>query len=532
MVAGSRAGLVGRLLGRWIVAALVLGLVGAPAASAKRRAAPAPARADLTVRSAAATLDTSGVRVALVAANAGRRRAPASTGMVRWTPAGGLVVTVLRRFRVPALARGARRGLVVVLPVPAGASGAFAVSVCLDVRAEVRERRRGNNCRAAGRVTVPSSAALGEVRTSLGTTITPPAVAAPLPGGPPAGEPPADGVPETAIARGPVGTTNARTATFLFSALPAGATFACRLDGADWAPCTVPAVYPGLADGVHTFEVRATGAGGTDATPASRSWTVDGTPPDTTITAGPPVRDGATSASLEFAASEPDATFSCRIDGGSWTFCTSPRDLTGLTEGAHTIQVRATDTAGNTDPTPASRTWTVDVTGPQTTIGSGPSNVVTGPAAAFTFTSEAGASFACRLDAGPWEACASPAAYTDLTDGPHTFEVRATDSVGNVDPTPASRAWTVDALAPETTIDAGPTGTVATADADLAFSSPDADATFECRLDGGAWAACSAPVSLTGLADGPHTFEVRAVDAVGNADPTPAAQDWTVAVGP
>ena len=92
--------------------------------------------------------------------------------------------------------------------------------------------------------------------------------------------------------------------------------------------------------------------------------------------------------------------------------------------------------------------------------------------------------------------------------------------------------WAVDALAPETTIDAGPTGTVATADADLAFSSPDADATFECRLDGGAWAACSAPVSLTGLADGPHTFEVRAVDAVGNADPTPAAQDWTVAVGP
>ena len=530
MVAWSRGGCIGRLLGRWIVAVLVLVLVGAPAAWAKRRAA--PARADLTVRSAAATLEPGGVRVTLVAANAGRRRAPASTGMVRWTPAGGLVVTVLRRFRVPALAGGARRGLVVVLPVPAGASGAFAVSVCLDVRAAVRERRRGNNCRAAGRVTVPASAALGEVRTSPGTTITPPGVAAPVPGGPPAGEPPADGAPETAIGRGPVGTTNARTATFLFTALPGGATFACRLDGADWAPCTVPAVYPGLADGLHTFEVRATGAGGTDATPASRSWTVDGTPPETTITAGPPPRDGATSASLEFSSSEPDATFSCRIDGGSWTFCTSPRDVTGLAEGSHTVQVRATDAAGNTDPTPAAHTWTVDVTGPQTTIGSGPSNVVTGPATAFTFTSEAGATFACRLDAGPWEACASPSVLTDLADGPHTFEVRASDGVGNVDATPASRTWTVDALAPETTIDTGPTGKVATADAELAFSSPDPDTTFECRLDGADWAPCAAPVSLTGLADGPHTFEVRAVDAVGNADATPAVQDWTVAAGP
>jgi hypothetical protein len=52
--------------------------------------------------------------------------------------------------------------------------------------------------------------------------------------------------------------------------------------------------------------------------------------------------------------------------------------------------------------------------------------------------------------------------------------------------------------------------------------------TFECRLDGGAWAACASPETVTGLVPGAHVFEVRAVDPAGNADAAPAAYAWTV----
>jgi len=52
----------------------------------------------------------------------------------------------------------------------------------------------------------------------------------------------------------------------------------------------------------------------------------------------------------------------------------------------------------------------------------------------FSFSSEAGASFECRLDSSQeadFQPCGSPKSYGSLTDGSHTFEVRATDSAGN-----------------------------------------------------------------------------------------------------
>jgi endonuclease/exonuclease/phosphatase family metal-dependent hydrolase len=78
---------------------------------------------------------------------------------------------------------------------------------------------------------------------------------------------------------------------------------------------------------------------------------------------------------------------------------------------------------------------------PETTITSGPmGNVTPGIALAYAFTSDTGTSFECRVDIAVFSPCTSPHNITALP-GAHTFEVRAVDADGDVDPTPASRSY-------------------------------------------------------------------------------------------
>ena len=70
-----------------------------------------------------------------------------------------------------------------------------------------------------------------------------------------------------------------------------------------------------------------------------------------------------------------------------------------------------------------------------------------------------------------------------------------------------------------TRITSGPEGTVDTGSVTFTFTSPEGGG-FQCRLDGGEWEACESPRAYEGLADGPHLFEVRALNKPGNPDPT------------
>ena len=83
---------------------------------------------------------------------------------------------------------------------------------------------------------------------------------------------------------------------------------------------------------------------------------------------------------------------------------------------------------------------------------------------------------------------------------------------------------------PDTTIYSGPTGTTTDTGARINFSGTDniGVVSYEGRLDGAAFAPVTSPVVLTGLAPGPHTYDVRAVDAAGNVDASPAGLSWTV----
>jgi Bacterial Ig domain/Beta-propeller repeat/Thrombospondin type 3 repeat len=257
--------------------------------------------------------------------------------------------------------------------------------------------------------------------------------------------------------------------------------------------------------------------------------TTDTTPPDTSITSSPPALTSSTTASFSFTSTEAGSTFACSLDAARFTACTSPVSYSRLKSGNHTFQVRATDTAENTDPTPASFAWVVDTAAPNTTITSSPSAVTNSGSASFGFAStESGSTFACRIDGAAFTGCTSPANYSGLAAGSHTFQVRATDPAGNTDSTPASFTWTVDTIPPDTTITSGPAAVTNKTNASFKFSATEKESAFACSLDGGAFTACTSPSSYNGLAPGNHTFQVRATDAAGNTDPTPASFNWTI----
>lgn len=168
---------------------------------------------------------------------------------------------------------------------------------------------------------------------------------------------------------------------------------------------------------------------------------IDTTAPVTAITAGPPATSNDVTPTFTFGAGK-DLTFTCQVDGGAEVACTSPFTTAALSNGSHTVKVRATDTQGNADASPASFAFVVDTVKPTTKLVRKPGKVVSAPKAKFTFaTNENGATFQCRLDKKPFKKCLSPTKLK-VKPGKHTFYVRAVDSAGNVDATPAKYKFT------------------------------------------------------------------------------------------
>src|SRR5204862_191245 len=181
----------------------------------------------------------------------------------------------------------------------------------------------------------------------------------------------------------------------------------------------------GVVDGLYDLRVVTTDiAGNSAASSVVANREVDNTAPDTTIDAHPNDPSNATSPIFLFSSSETGSTFECRVDGGSWSSCSSPHTLSpALAEGSHTFDVRAIDPAGNTDASAASYMWTIDTTAPNTSITAQPRDPSNNATPSFSFTStEGGSTFECRVDGGSWSSCTSPHTVPPaLADGSHTF---------------------------------------------------------------------------------------------------------------
>lgn len=116
-----------------------------------------------------------------------------------------------------------------------------------------------------------------------------------------------------------------------------------------------------------------------------------------------------------------------------------------------------------------------------------------------------------------------------LSVGTHIISATATNEFGQTnDPTKPNSSFNL-TVAPNTVIDSGPNGPTNTATPTFTYHSPTAGTSFQCRIDQASFAACPASgyTPSSALANGSHTFEVRANDS-GHLDPTPANRTFTI----
>ena len=302
------------------------------------------------------------------------------------------------------------------------------------------------------------------------------------------------------------------------------------------------------ADGTVTVDVAgavAQDSAGNDNTVATQfSITYDTTAPDTAIDSQPSNPSNDTSPTFSFSSPDITATFECQLDGGGYSSCSSPESYTGLVAGSHTFDVRATDLAGNTDPTPATYTWEIDTTAPSTSISSTASDPTnTSPIPVTVTFSETMTGFdladitVSNGSAGNFVDAGSGVYTVDIsptTDGAVTVDVAADiaqDSAGNNNTAATQFSITYDSAAPSVTIEQGstqpdPTNTspiildVVFSENMTGFDNTDVDIT-------GMAAAPTIIVTSTGAGD-TYTVEVSGVadgETITAAIPANAAQD-------
>ncbi|MCJ8166733.1 Ig-like domain-containing protein [Pontibacter sp. E15-1] len=293
-----------------------------------------------------------------------------------------------------------------------------------------------------------------------------------------------------------------------------------------------------LADGTHKAMAKATDAAGNES-PVSNTntFTVDATTPDTKIETAPAAITNQKTAAFTFSSNRQYVTYEASLDGAAFATVSNPLNLSSLSDGSHTLRVRAKNQAGTLDPSPATHTWVVDTQAPAAPL-------ITAPAAdallntnkpAFSGSAEAGSNVALYIGGNQ---IGSTTAATDgtwrfvpataLAEGTHQLTAKATDAATNTSAASATRTFMIDSKAPETTVVEGPDADSNSKEARFSFSSNEAGVTFWVSLDGAAYAATTNPYTASNLQEGPHTLSVRAVDAAGNTDASPASYSWRV----
>jgi subtilase family serine protease len=333
--------------------------------------------------------------------------------------------------------------------------------------------------------------------------------------------------PQITFSGAPGDPSNTPSASFSFFADEPNS-FTCQIDGQAIEDCQPdpsdpgnPAkgkkAYSGLAEGAHTFTVTATDVVGNVAS-LGFNWTIDLTAPTLSITGAPLGPTPSNTANFRFQSGEA-STFGCQFDAATPGPCDPDPDdagnpakgaksYTGLSDGAYTFTVTATDGAGNSSTQTFS--WVIDAQAPSVVFDV-PSP---GPNAHGWNNTDVSISFTIQdtgagVDAGgstssPLVLSAEGAAVTGT--------VTATDNAGNTASIP-SPAVKIDKTAPTVSITLPANGAVFPLGLSVA-------AAYSCA-DGLSGAdTCDGPVASGSDIDtaslGAKTFTVSATDRAGN----------------
>ena len=344
--------------------------------------------------------------------------------------------------------------------------------------------------------------------------------------------------PTVTITSKPKDPINSRVADFSFEGQDNGSgidRFECRLDGGSFRPCRDSESYTGLADGTHTFSVRARDRVGNTSPSATYSWSVDVTGPAIELTQKPDALTKEKTAHFQFggvSGGESVSSYKCQLDGGSETACTSPQDFSNLSDGSHTFSVTGLDALGNSSDAIV-YTWVVDSINPTLNVTEKPGSLTGSDQARFVFNAQDGGSgvkeIQCKLDSGSYQVCTSPHNLSGLSDSSHTFMAYALDKAGNRSSV-FSYSWTVDTTASNIQFTQKPSAVIKEQVARFGFSETGGQndiRSYECQLDGGSKTACTSPHDLSSLSDGSHTFYVTGLDSLGNRSAV-ISYTWTV----
>lgn len=264
----------------------------------------------------------------------------------------------------------------------------------------------------------------------------------------------------------------------------------CKLDDGAWKGCASPTSRSVSVDGQHTFQVR------DSVSTDSYSWTLDRVAPTISLTSSDPVDGGISpdgSAELTLEADEPSVSYRCSLDHGAFSICGHSPRYAGLSEGFHVISAIGVDQTGN-ESTPIYLSFNVRSQPPSTGIGIGPPEETTSTDAHFeVYSSDVEADYECALDGSGYSPCGVVIDLTGLSLGDHALRVRAIDSIGRADPSPAVWEWRVissgtdpghddDPL--ELTVDSKPRKKSKRRRARFSVSASASNAEMTCSLDG------------------------------------------------